>query len=673
MTISFASLNNLKITHKISASFVLIVAIVLGLVAFSTINVKNIDLDFDEYEIITADASSLMQMEKTLAAFRLAAVKFRLSQAEADKDHALSYAKKLGQETQDFEDRVKDPKIVSMIDVIAAETKDYLANFAKVIEEQERFEAIMLGQDKIGPAMRGEIDVLMSGARQNMMTDALFAAATFQENFLMARFKYKAFMDDNKQETLQDGLQHLGEAKKYNAQFAQYVRGSDLAAKSKELAGQLDTYEMGMKESGEAIRLRNEAFDVLNVLGPKIKDGYGAIYEQFSQDQERLGANMQSSLHKVIEISIVVGVAIALLCAFIAFTMARMLSKNIALVIGQMQRLSQGDLSFEVEGAERGDEIGTMAKALVVFRQNGQEVKRLEEEQKITEQRQAEERRAAMMKMADEFDSRVGSIVEGVANAASQMRSMSAQLAAAIEETTVQSSSVAAASEQATVNVQTVAAASEELTASIREIARNVQDTAHTAKACASAARTSQEHLKDLQNAIGEIDGVIQSINDVAEQTNLLALNATIEAARAGEAGKGFAVVASEVKSLANETHKMTGEITEKVMAVKKTSEATIEAINSILQQIEAVDGKTNSVAAAVEEQSASTNEISRNVQEAATGTQEVSTNIQHIQSAANNSASATQHLETSSESLSQQADSLKNSVVEFLKEVRAA
>ena len=220
--------------------------------------------------------------------------------------------------------------------------------------------------------------------------------------------------------------------------------------------------------------------------------------------------------------------------------------------------------------------------------------------------------------------------------------------------------------------MRTVAIATEDLSSSVKEISQNVSDTAKAARSCADSALDSQHKLSGLQCAVGDIDGVIQAINDVAEQTNLLALNATIEAARAGEAGKGFAVVASEVKTLAGETHKMTEEISNKVEEIKSSAMETIDAVTKIIEQINSVDSQTGGVAAAVEEQNSSTEEISRNIQNAAVRTDDVSRNIEEVKRVASESASSTEALQKSAGHLSEQALELKSAMQEFLSEIRA-
>lgn len=368
----------------------------------------------------------------------------------------------------------------------------------------------------------------------------------------------------------------------------------------------------------------------------------------------------------------VLGFAIVL-CGFQIYYTQVKVSDRILKLAGYMKGLTNGNTDVDLTSMKSSDEIGQMVEHVEVFKTNAIEVKRLERD-KIEQEKQVEKsKKQAAQDMADSFEKRVGMIVEGFEKAALELQTMSNAIADATSQASTQSLSVANASQEATSSVQTVAAAAEEMSASINEISYNVMDTAEKAKQCASSAQISQDNLAQLQKAVGDIDSVIQSINDVAEQTNLLALNATIEAARAGEAGKGFAVVASEVKSLANETHKMTDEISNKVRDIKESAQYTIESVNNIITQIADVDNKTASVAGAIEQQSGTTSEISQSATHAATGTDAVSKNIADVQKVTEESAASTNRLKTAASDLLTQAGDLKMAINGFLQDIRTA
>ncbi len=342
-------------------------------------------------------------------------------------------------------------------------------------------------------------------------------------------------------------------------------------------------------------------------------------------------------------------------------------------IVACLRALADGNLSVDIFGRNRRDEIGVIAATAAVFKENLIRTRSMEEEARAADERARAEKRRAMLDLAQRFEGQVGAVVNRVGRSASDLQATAAQLASAVEEVGSQCTAVASASEEASSNVQTVAAASEELSAAIGELAQRVTRSAQRSKAAAEGAETAQRQLDVLTVAIEQVDQIVSAINAVASQTNLLALNATIEAARAGEAGKGFAVVASEVKNLANQTHAMTDQIDGQMAAVKDAATRTVSAMHAILSQVADIDRSTAEMAASVEEQSAATAEISRNAQQAAVGTAEVSRNVVGIQQAETETGQASVNVKGAADSLADQAEAMKQAVAAFLVDIRAA
>jgi methyl-accepting chemotaxis protein len=357
----------------------------------------------------------------------------------------------------------------------------------------------------------------------------------------------------------------------------------------------------------------------------------------------------------------------------IGLMFARAISGPIASMTNSMGILAGGDLEAEIPEQGRTDEIGEMASAVQVFKDNAIRAKQMEAEQEEQERRAAEEKKAMMNKMADGFEASVGGIVQSVSSAATELKSSSESMATTAEQTTTQATTVASASEQASSNVQTVASAAEELSSSITEISRQVTQSSEIAGRAVKNAKETDDKIQGLAEAAGKIGEVVEMITGIAEQTNLLALNATIEAARAGEAGKGFAVVASEVKNLANQTAKATEQISGQVNGIQDATKDAVTSIQHIGKTIREVDEIASAIAAAVEEQGAATQEIARNVEQAAVGTQEVSSNIAGVTQAAGESTSAAQQIQSASGELSQQSEMLRAEVDKFMNEVRVS
>jgi methyl-accepting chemotaxis protein len=369
-----------------------------------------------------------------------------------------------------------------------------------------------------------------------------------------------------------------------------------------------------------------------------------------------------------------IGVAVALLligtCVFSVFTIARPMQA----LTHSMRELANGNFSVVLPGLGRKDEIGDIAGAVEDFKVKAEEKARAEAEAKIQQDKiAAEQRRAAMHRLADQFEAAVGEIVETVSSASTELEASAKTLTSTAERGQELATVVASASEEASTNVQSVASATEELSSSITEISRQVQESARMASDAVGQARTTTDRVSELSKAATRIGDVVELINTIAGQTNLLALNATIEAARAGEAGRGFAVVASEVKALAEQTAKATGEIGQQISGIQTATQESVGAIKDISGTIEKLSEISSAIAAAVEEQGAATQEISRNVQQAAQGTEQVSSNIADVQRGAGETGSASTQVFSAAQSLSGDSNRLKLEVGKFLDTVRAA
>jgi methyl-accepting chemotaxis protein len=364
---------------------------------------------------------------------------------------------------------------------------------------------------------------------------------------------------------------------------------------------------------------------------------------------------------------------VLLLTLAVSIIVARRITVPLRQMTTTMNALARGRVDVELAGLGRRDEVGEMAKAVEVFKSNVVARQALEAEGREAAARADATRKADMHKMADDFESAVGEIVQTVSSASSELEASAGTLTKTAEHAQELTTMVAAASEEASTNVQSVASATEEMSSSINEISRQVQESARMAGDAVDQARRTNDRVGELSKAAARIGDVVELINTIAGQTNLLALNATIEAARAGEAGRGFAVVASEVKALAEQTAKATGEIGQQVTGIQAATQESVGAIREISGTIEKLSEISSAIAAAVEEQGAATQEISRNVQQAAHGTHEVSSHIADVQRGASETGTASSQVLSAAQSLSGDSTRLKLEVGKFLDTVRAA
>jgi methyl-accepting chemotaxis protein len=418
------------------------------------------------------------------------------------------------------------------------------------------------------------------------------------------------------------------------------------------------------------------ALKLLELLdGPKGADGTRSGGVKTNQTMMlKLEANeVQGGMSFLAQIQWVLLAAGLAAGAVIAFITARAIATPIQGMTQSMGSLAKGNTSVVIPGVGRRDEIGEMASAVQVFKDNMIETERLRAEQAEVEKRMAVQRKADIHKLAGDFQAAVGNIIDTVSSASTELEAAAGTLTKTAETTQSLSTTVAVASEEASANVNSVASASEELAGSVNEIARQVQESSKIARDAVKQAEKTDGRIGELSQAAGRIGDVVKLITAIAEQTNLLALNATIEAARAGEAGKGFAVVAQEVKALAAQTAKATDEIGTQIAGMQDATKESVAAIKEISGTIARISEIASTIAAAVEEQGAATQEIARNVQQAAQGTAQVATNITDVNRGASETGSASSQVLSSARSLSTESNHLKLEVDKFLTTVRAA
>jgi methyl-accepting chemotaxis protein len=433
-----------------------------------------------------------------------------------------------------------------------------------------------------------------------------------------------------------------------------FLAANDEVVKTEQLKA--DIGERALKSAGEATALMETAVSTAQQNNRAAK--------------EQVSAQVAWANRLNVAMAIVVMVSLFGAMAFSFLGVARPMTR----LNGALGEMAGGNLNVVIPGAGRGDEIGDLAKTVLVIRKNaeqkaGDEVKaKLKQDEILSGQRRAE-----MVRLADQFEGAVGEIVETVSSASTELEASASTLTATAERSRELTAMVAAASEVAATNVQSVALATEEMTSSITEIGRQVQESARMANGAVEQARKTNDRVGALSKAAARIGDVVELINTIAGQTNLLALNATIEAARAGDAGRGFAVVASEVKALAEQTAKATGEIGQQITGIQAATEESVNAIREISGTIEKLSEISSAIASAVEEQGAATQEIARNVQQAARGTQQVSSNITDVRRGAGETGSASSQVLSAAQSLSGESNRLKREVGKFLNTVRAA
>lgn len=372
-------------------------------------------------------------------------------------------------------------------------------------------------------------------------------------------------------------------------------------------------------------------------------------------------------LSTIAVLGVVSGLGFALYVAI--FQVSRPLTK----VTGVLEQVAGGDLTVDVPEVRSTDEVGQLWSTVGVLRKALADAEAMKADQQQSEERQRAMQRQTMIETADRFEAEVGSLLTEVMQAAARVYSAAGIVDTNATRTTEESSSAAAASEETSANVQSVASASEELSASIQEISRQISEASGLIGEAVGQAHATNTDVRTLAENAGKVGEVVTLIQGIAEQTNLLALNATIEAARAGEAGKGFAVVANEVKALATQTAKATGDIEAQMTAIQAATGHAVERIADIVKRIGDLNTLTGGVAASAEQQGAATSDIARAIQEAAAAAGQIASTIEVLNQISDGNAKASSELLEACETLNGRADDLKDQMTRFVSGIKAA
>ncbi len=664
-----------RLGTKIGAGFGLVLLILAATSSVAWFAFAGVSRAVANFASLASNSSFYRDIDLTVSQYRGHVREYVASDNEDVAAAALKDQEALRQLIATALSRITNPVRHQLLESISKDAEAYIANFAHVHQlnvDQAKLETEVL--DVVGQQMTDGFTTLITGARTVGNTQLLALATDGRYLSLIVRLDANKRLGRHDEAAQRAAAVVMTQLKGVAGQLGTLTAGTEFNATAKNEPALVESYEaafmravsMDAEQAGLVNGVMKQAGDTMQVNSAKAKDGNAA--DQAATEQSVLSLVSSSSTS-----TLVLGVGGIMAGLVLSWLIGRGISRPVVRMSAAMKALAGGDNSVEIPGVGRKDEIGEMAGSVQVFKNNMIETERLRAEQEQHKARAEAERRQAMTRLADTFESGVKGIVNSVAAQATEMQASAEAMTHSAEEATKQATAVAAAGEQASANVQTVASSAEELSASVQEIGRQVHQSSKIAHQAVAEATNTSSIVEGLNKTAQHIGEVVQHIESIAGQTNLLALNATIEAARAGDAGKGFAVVASEVKSLAGQTAKATDEIKSQITEIQSATGQTVDAIKVIGETIGKMNEIATMIASAVEEQGAATREIASNVQQAAQGTGDIATNIAGVSRAANETgAAATQVLGAAGE-LSKQSEALRRDVDSFLATVRAA
>ncbi len=664
----------LRIGGRITAGFATVLALLVVTSGVGYLSLHSADSSFNTYRGLARATNAIGRVQANMLMTRMNVKDFIIRGTAEEADEVRHFEELTSELIEEALHVVVEEEHIALLEEIKTDLAEYALQFENVVERQQRRDEIVNGQlNQIGPQIERKLTEIMESAFQADDAEAAVYAGRVLRNLLLGRLYVMRFLVDNDDASYERVMREFAALEENAHTLLESLQNPQRRALASEVEALVLQYEAAFGEVYDVIVARNGIIvDRLDVIGPEIAVEIEAFKLAIKSEQDTLGPRATADMENAVTVMLMVAAIAMAIGALAAFVISRGISRPVVGMTAAMRTIAEGNTAVEVPARGQADEIGEMAAAVQVFKENM--VRNAELAAAAAQEQEARDRRSERVsQLTSAFDADVGGTVDTLASAATQLQSTADSLSSAADDATSQAAAVASASEESSTNVQTVATATEELNSSIAEISRQVTQQTDLAGKAVGAADASNRQVQELADRARRIGEVVDLITSIAEQTNLLALNATIEAARAGDAGKGFAVVASEVKSLANQTAKATEEIASQINAVQTSTEAAVDAIEGIGSRIKEIDEITATVASAVEEQTAATQEIARNIQRAAQGTHEVSSNIVGVSSAAQRTGGSAGDVRSASGELGTQADRLKGIVQQFLGDVRSA
>nr|WP_321461431.1 methyl-accepting chemotaxis protein [uncultured Cohaesibacter sp.] len=671
--------SNLKIGVRIYLGFAIVLSLLAGLTIYGDSQLSSLEERIVFYGDKAGDALLVSDMQTAVIDVQLAAREYVAAvtpeAAKKAEEHYKSSFDGMMVLMAKADEELQKPDRVALLKKIESSLGAYKDGFLDITRLKEEthhllYDILAPTGDIITSSLTEIHDTAFSSGQMSLLNKVGDA----QESMLLGRLAVMKFWADGENSSAEKATVKLTELENQLMQMRSLVVNDQAQFKLELAVKNTQLYQSSFTKMFEAIeeseRIRRETLDdgATEILAAA-KD----ITASAKVDEEATQAQVNNQITGFHQMLLIVSVAAIVAGMLNAFIISRGITKPVLSLTSIMGRLANDELSVDITGTERGDELGQMAKAVEVFKHNAIRARELEAEQEAQKLRNEEEKRKMMQTMADDFDRQVGSIVQTVSAASTELSASAKSMSDVSDRTARQVTEASAASQQTSGNVQTVATATEEMTSTIGEISDQVLQASRCAREAAEKVNKTTSQMTMLAETSTKIGKVVEMISSIAEQTNLLALNATIESARAGEAGKGFAVVAGEVKALAGQTAKATDEISKQIEEIQTASKDASLSMDEVSHVIQSLDEISAAIASAMEEQNAATKEISGSVFHAAEGTEVVNTNIQNVSKASQEAAAASAQVMGAADELNKQSALLKAEVDKFMEQVRKA
>jgi methyl-accepting chemotaxis protein len=667
-------LPTLRFRGKITLGFAVVLAISAASMGMAYLGFERVSAGVVAYRNSVSESDLAKNIDRELIAYRALARYYVVTGKEDDAKAALAAEAVLKDAIDQSMKSTTNATRLNQITRLAREFRAFTKIFAAVVKAKRDNELVTQNQlMRSGNLMRYKLDDLPNSVDDDAELAAVaLGAKKVAEQFQTAMALVSTFVVNSDQAVAASALARL----KFVETALQAIPSADekVAQAVKDASALLAEYRQALTKLVENSKEVDELAVEMAESATEIMKGSNAMKADLLADQQRLDSESDAAISETQRLVVMLALGGFLLGGALAMFLGKGISRPMIAMCKAMRELASGNFDVVLPGLGRRDELGEMAGAVEEFKMQAiAKAERDAAEHDAQNKASAAARRDELIRFADDFEAAVGAIVANVSASAVQLEAAAGTLTRTAETTQTLSSQAAGASEEASSNMQSVATATEELSASVDEIGRQVEESNRIAEAAVVQAEQTDGRIGKLSRAAQEIGDVVKLITAIAEQTNLLALNATIEAARAGEAGRGFAVVASEVKSLASQTAKATDEISSHIAGMQGATQESVAAIKEIGGTIAQISTIASTIASAVQEQGSATQEIARSVQTVAQGTHEAAANIMEVNRGAAETGAASGNVLDSARTLSTESTRLREELDRFMANIRAA
>jgi methyl-accepting chemotaxis protein len=653
--------------------FAVVLAISAASLGIAYLGFERVSMGVALYRGSVSEADLARNIDRELISYRGLARYYVVTGKDDDAKAALSAQASLKDAIDQSMKGTTNPAGLDHLTRLAREFTIFTKIFADILKVKRENDFVAQNQlTRGGTMLRYKLEDLASNAGEAELPAIEFSVKQITAQYQAVMALANVFVVNSDQTVAASAMARL----KFVEVPLQAISSTDerVVRALKEISVLLEDYRQSLGKLIENSKSIDELTTEMAESAAAIMQGSSAMKAELLSDQQRLEAESDAIVGETERLIMMLAAGGLLLGGTLALLLGKGISRPMTAMCKAMRELAGGKFDVVLPGLGRQDELGEMASAVEEFKvQAVAKAERDAAAQDAQNKASSAMRRAELIRFADDFETAVGAIVSNVSASAVQLESAAGVLTRTAETTQSLSSQVAGASEEASSNMQSVAAATEELSTSVDEIGRRVRESNRIAEAAVLQAQQTDGRIGKLSRAAQQIGDVVKLITAIAEQTNLLALNATIEAARAGEAGRGFAVVASEVKSLASQTAKATDEISSHISGMQGATQESVAAIKEIGGTIAQVSNIASTIASAVEQQSSATQEIARSVQNVAQSTQEVAANIMQVNRGATETGSASEDVLNSARTLSIESTRLREELNRFMANIRAA